>query len=184
MVISPKGDQLADDATVSRLPEDTRPLSLSNTDAKPFACAMRSAAGEHVSKWSLHIQRGFTRGRQLIDNVVEIERLAMGTSMSPTCRAAMLFFCIAAAFPSVLPGFSLGFPVLFSRIFLGFPWASLGFRGAGFLGVPRQDCGLEGDFIDLKGHSIACNVTYTEDGKPQASDVVLLVEMFSKYYKM
>jgi len=38
-----------------------------------------------------------------------------------------------------------------------------------------RDCLEDSGFIDLVGHSVACTVNYTTDGKPQASEVILTV---------
>ena len=62
MAILPKGERRGAEAIVLPLAEELLPPCLSNTDAKIFASAMKSAAEEHISKWSLHTQRGFTRG--------------------------------------------------------------------------------------------------------------------------
>ena len=92
-----KGDQPSDGAMVARLLKGIRPLSLINTDANIFARSLAVAAEGRIASWPFHIQRGFVRGRQLIDNIVGIETLAMNASMSPTNRVAMLFFGFAAA---------------------------------------------------------------------------------------
>lgn len=95
-----KGDDEQDADLVSRAPEDTRPLSLSNTDAKILAAAVKEACEEPVSSWACGVQRGFTRNKMLIDNVIEIEAHAMAASMASN-TSAMLFWDFAAAFPSV-----------------------------------------------------------------------------------
>ena len=65
----------------ARTPEDTRPLSMSNTDAKILAGAVRTAAEPTIAKWALGSQRGFLLARHFSDNVIEVETAAVIASM-------------------------------------------------------------------------------------------------------
>ena len=100
-----KGDDNTDDTIVSRAPEDTRPLSLSNSDAKLVASAFKVAAEGTVEHWACNSQRGFLKGRVLIDNVIAVETEGMVASMPPDSRAVMVMLDFAAAFPSVAHAF-------------------------------------------------------------------------------
>ena len=105
LAVLAKGSDDMDDTIVSRAPEDTRPLSLSNSDAKLVASAFKVAAEETVQNWACSSQRGFLKGRVLIDNVITVETEGMVASMPPDSRAVMLFLDFAAAFPSVAHAF-------------------------------------------------------------------------------
>ena len=96
-----KGEHPEDQVFVARAPEETRPLSLSNTDAKLFAMAIKTAASKRVESWASGTQRGFLTGRQMLDNALEVETTGMVASMNVDNRPAMLFFDFGAASPSV-----------------------------------------------------------------------------------
>jgi len=105
LALTAKGNQPNDAELVARAAIDTRPLSLSNTDAKLMASALKTAGEDAVSTWACSAQRGFTKGRVLPDNVIEIETAGMIASMNPENRAALLFLDFAAAFPLIAHAF-------------------------------------------------------------------------------
>ena len=77
MIFLPKGSHTEDNGLVARSPEDTRPLSLSNTDAKSMANAIRSAAQPSIAEWACKVQRGFLPNFFILDNVIGIGTEAM-----------------------------------------------------------------------------------------------------------
>ena len=52
---------------------DTRPPAGINTDAKVFAMALAARFNSMMSQWAIAAQRGFIRGRQMLQNVIDIE---------------------------------------------------------------------------------------------------------------
>ncbi len=96
-----KGDQDDDHLIMARQEEDTRPLSLSNNDAKNLASACNAPLAELLPRWAHDPQRGLIRGRQLLDNVVLMDAYARLLSMMGFSGSALLFTDFAAAFPSV-----------------------------------------------------------------------------------
>ena len=82
-------------------PECTRPLSMVITFNKLVANTIRIALERHASSRISFWQRGFLLGRQILDNVVELDHYAHIFSMVFRVPALMLFD-FKAAFPSVL----------------------------------------------------------------------------------
>ena len=80
---------------------DTRPLSLSNTDGKLFAFAIRDVLEGPVSAWAAKAQRGFIKERVMPANVLDIETRAMEAAADQNRRGALLLFDFGAAFPSI-----------------------------------------------------------------------------------
>ena len=96
LVLIAKGAH-ADDSgnSLFRAAEQTRPLSLSNTDVKIFECALRSVLEEALATWANAKQRGFVRGRVMLQNVLEVESRSLALAFSQYCSrtrpAAILF---------------------------------------------------------------------------------------------
>ena len=102
----PKDESNTDAAgTVIVNPETTRPLSGANTDAKLFACAMRAVLDGAVADWAHPSQRGFLRGRNMVQNVIDVERAGVIAGIQPNNRAATFLFDFKAAFPSLSRAF-------------------------------------------------------------------------------
>ena len=101
LVLIPKGDHTEDHQLVARAPGDTRPLSLSNSDSKVLANALRATIEEAINNWAIQVQRGFIKGRKMLQNVMEVETRAMELSTSMRNRAALIFLDFGAAFPSL-----------------------------------------------------------------------------------
>jgi hypothetical protein len=101
MVLLPKGSEDGDVDEVTRSPNNTRPLNLSNTDAKIIAGALNQPLGRIAEDKVTEQQRGFIKDRQLGDNRVEIEAYGILLSMMASTMPAMAFFDFRAAFPSV-----------------------------------------------------------------------------------
>ena len=95
--------------------EDTRPLALVNTDNRIIASAARVAWEPLLSKYISNAQQGFLKGRQMINNIIEVDYDSMTVSLK--CEKGMLvLFDFKAAFPSVAHSFlrtslsSIGLP--------------------------------------------------------------------------
>ena len=86
---------------VARSGEDTRPLSLSNTDGKLLACALNQTFSHMLPEWALYQQRGFIKSRAMIDNIIDMDAAARTAARQHAGRAALVFFDFAAAFPSI-----------------------------------------------------------------------------------
>ena len=77
-----------------------RPLSLGDTAAKIIAAALYRPLAALAQRTVGFHQRGFVRGRNLLDNVLEAESAAIGFSKLDS-SAALLAFDFRAAFPSI-----------------------------------------------------------------------------------
>ena len=100
-VFLPKGTDAADEMIIARKPGDTRPLSLSNTDAKSVSGALAIPFEELAVKWVSKEQRGFVRGRFMHDNIVDVEAQGVAFTSVKVPQVIMFFLDFAAAFPSV-----------------------------------------------------------------------------------
>ena len=99
-IFLPKGEDKDDGRGAVRTPENTRPLSASNTDEKLIAQAVNLPLATALPEVAVDWQRGFVKGRQLIDNVLILDtasRILMASGIAP----GILLFDFAAAFPSV-----------------------------------------------------------------------------------
>jgi hypothetical protein len=78
----------------------TRPLSLADTFNKLLANTLRIALERFAAPRIFFVRRGFLKGRQVLDNVVELDHFAHLFSMASR-KAAPILFDFRAAFPSV-----------------------------------------------------------------------------------
>ena len=116
LVLLAKGEHDQDGELVARPAEDTRPVSLANTDSKICELALDKPLAGALSSWACEEQRGFLGGRIIVDNVVELDtygRVVAATSARKRPGTTnilhdnhvniplMAFFDFAAAFPSV-----------------------------------------------------------------------------------
>jgi endonuclease/exonuclease/phosphatase family metal-dependent hydrolase len=101
MVFLPKGEQDGDEHGIARLPESTRPLSLSNAVAKVVASAMNASLSQMAARTVSSRQRGFVRGRHLLDNVLETEASAVHFARFFGDSSGIVLLDLAAAFPSL-----------------------------------------------------------------------------------
>ncbi|CAK0802619.1 unnamed protein product, partial [Prorocentrum cordatum] len=101
-VFLPKGSQPGDDILVRREADTTRPISLSNSDNKIISKALNCFLRDIVEITAHTQQRGFVRGRQIVDNLIEMEAhgLVWG-SVEGFDNAGDAMFDIASAFPSI-----------------------------------------------------------------------------------
>lgn len=81
-------------------PSGTRPLSVVNADSRILASALRRRISPLMEGWISGAQRGFIKGRYLLNNVVEIDWEAMKVSWKSS-RGAIILYDFQAAFPSV-----------------------------------------------------------------------------------
>ena len=103
----PKGTKDGDDDQATRAPEDTRPLNLKNKDNMSIAGVINKKFARPIAVCANKAQRGFVKGRQGLDNVVDVDTqarildfLANGTDVP-----AIVLYDYAAAFPSVAHAF-------------------------------------------------------------------------------
>jgi len=101
MIFLPKGDEENYHKEILRSAGNTRPLNLSNTDAKIIATALNQPMAEIAEQVVRKQLRGFIKGRQMADNIMEVEAFAIMCSMLASTIPAMAFFDFRAAFPSI-----------------------------------------------------------------------------------
>ena len=80
--------------------EDTRPLALVNVENRIIASAARLCWEPILAKFISKNQQGFLKGRQMLNNVIDIDYEAMTVSIKHD-KGALLFFDFKAAFPSI-----------------------------------------------------------------------------------
>jgi len=133
--------------------EDTRPLALVNTDNRILASAARLTWEPILSNYVSLMQQGFIKGRQMLNNVVDIDYEAMRVSLKCE-KGAVVFFDFKAAFPSVSHRFlmhslrSIGLPdhalafidVLYSHNNCIISHKGCQFEGFGMHSGVRQGC--------------------------------------------
>ena len=97
----PKGDEDYDAASQIREPSCTRPLNLSNTCNKiiahALACPLIRVAPDIIHK----IQKGGVRGRQMVDELYDIECKALKFMIARFPNSGLVGFDFRAAFPSL-----------------------------------------------------------------------------------
>jgi hypothetical protein len=71
MVFIPKGEVDGDHIAIARTPSATRPITLSNSAAKLIALAVNDGLSILAQRTVLDRQRGFVRGRNILDNIIE-----------------------------------------------------------------------------------------------------------------
>ena len=71
-------------------PEDTRPLSIVNTDSRILARAVRIRVEPVLNRWVSLDQRGFLRGRSMLANVLDVELFSRLAGYQ--CRRAIMIF--------------------------------------------------------------------------------------------
>ena len=112
LVLLAKGEHEEDDQIVARMADDTRPVSLANSDSKICESALNKPLARAVGTWAASEQRGFLQDRMMVDNVIEMDTygriISLYTEQHPGTktsndigRAVMAFFDFAMAFPSV-----------------------------------------------------------------------------------
>ena len=100
----PKGDNLTGELTTDRAPEDTRPLSLKNTDIKAIAGAANRMIKDAVAKRTHVSQQGFVVGRNFTKHIVRLDSEMRRAGIVPDAIINKPFFTsfdFSAAFPSL-----------------------------------------------------------------------------------
>jgi endonuclease/exonuclease/phosphatase family metal-dependent hydrolase len=97
----PKGDAPGDHVGISRTPEATRPIAMSNALAKLLAMAVNRSLAPVAQQTVLDRQRGFMRGRSITDNILETESMAIRFVKFYAGNSGIILFDFAAAFPSI-----------------------------------------------------------------------------------
>ena len=105
MVFLPKGEEPDDDDYVIRDPSSTRPLNLSNSDAKIATKLIDMPMSESAQVMVTPSQFGFVRGRRLHDAVLCLESWAMSYAVSAPASAGLILLDQKAAFPSIAHDF-------------------------------------------------------------------------------
>jgi len=102
-VLPPKSTKPTDQERVIRPADETRPLSLKNSDNKTVAGVVNNRFAGALFNWSDAAQRGFVRGRQGLMNIVDIDTYARIVTMlsAANCIPLLVLFDFATAFPSV-----------------------------------------------------------------------------------
>jgi hypothetical protein len=86
-------------------PENTRPLSIVNTDNRILAIAGQIRIERAAKTWVSDMQQGFIKGRSMAENMLKVDLavkkdMLNRTTAIPSCGAIVLFD-FKAAFPSV-----------------------------------------------------------------------------------
>ena len=100
----PKGNEVLDEVLISRDAADTRPLAMKNSDNKIVGSVLNDKLKPILSKQTCKLQRGFVPGRQLIENVLDLDTASRIHSIqsSPAMLPVIALWDFAAAFPSIL----------------------------------------------------------------------------------
>ena len=102
-VYPPKGKREEDHVDVVRKAAETRPLSLKNSDNKIICGTINWTVRSAISSRLCSIQRGFKRGAQLIENILDVDTSARisGLPAHQHLTPLLILFDFLAAFPSV-----------------------------------------------------------------------------------
>ena len=101
MVFTPKGEIHDEEMIISRHAKHTRPLTLSNTDAKIFALAINHRLAQLCVVSVVGNKWGFVNGCDISENIIEVEGAMLRASIVPQRSAAAILFDFATAFPSI-----------------------------------------------------------------------------------
>ncbi|CAK0891134.1 unnamed protein product, partial [Prorocentrum cordatum] len=105
-VFLPKGTEREDQYVITRQPSVTRPIALSNTDNKILSKMIGWYLAPIASVTVDHSQRGFVGGRQLAENIIELEAVMLRwVSICGEKEGGHAFFDVASAFPSLAHSF-------------------------------------------------------------------------------
>ena len=102
MLWIPKGWEEEDGNVIVRSAEDTRPLTLRNSDNKIISAAAGLPLGDAVAEKTNFVQQGFIRGRNFLSNVVDADAYARAAALcADGDRATLAAYDFGAAFPSL-----------------------------------------------------------------------------------
>ena len=103
MVFIPKGAHQEDASSFWRSPEDVRPITLSNSDAKILGSALNKALSDQCELGASDVQNGFVRTRQMSDNILKLECNMLRYGILQCVKSAgCVLLDVKAAFPSLL----------------------------------------------------------------------------------
>jgi len=129
--------------------EDTRPLALVNTDNRIIASAARITWEPILATYISNNQQGFLKGRQMLNNVIDIDYNAMKVSLISD-HGAIVLFDFKAAFPSMSHQFlrnslrALGLPdhtLSFVESLYDYNFCNLSYKGEVYEGF-SMECGV------------------------------------------
>ena len=164
MVFLPKGEHADDrEGSVSRKGGDTRPLNLSNTDAKIIALAFNKPLSSEAKRTVNSQQRGFVPDRYMNDNILELEAYGLLASLFGKPRPCFALWDFRAAFPSVehewiffvlvammLPGFVIhAIKQLYKHCKVVIVFAGMRKEGFNITAGIKQGCPLSGTLFAL-----------------------------------
>jgi hypothetical protein len=101
LIFLPKGEVDADSFHTARTPDTTRPLNLSNTVAKLVAAALNRSLSELAQRTVAERQRGFIRGRCIVDNIIEVDHFLCRAAQYYADTHGLILLDIKVAFPSL-----------------------------------------------------------------------------------
>jgi hypothetical protein len=101
LIFLPKGEVDADSFHTARTPDTTRPLNWSNTMAKLVAAAINCSLSALAARTVVGQQRGFVKGRCLVDNVIEVDDFLIRAAKYYRDKHGFVLLDIRAAFPSL-----------------------------------------------------------------------------------
>ena len=111
-IFIPKGDDPLDKEEITREADATRPLSLKNADNKSNAAVTNVTLRAVISTNMVDVQRGFMSGRELGQNIVDLDSAGRAFGMEGEVSfidplgahllPLLAFFDFAAAFPSLI----------------------------------------------------------------------------------
>jgi len=90
-----------EEVSVARRPSQLRPLSVSNTDRKIIASCVNYGLSAIARKTCIAAQRGGLSGRQLCDNIYDLETHALLCCRLSSVFPAIVLFDLQTAFPSI-----------------------------------------------------------------------------------
>ena len=102
LVMPPKGKEVGDaSGNIVRPPKKTRPISLSNTDAKHVA-SLAAIPLNHVAQQCVsQIQKGGISGRKFAQHIIDLEAKLIHYILTRNILAGIFGLDQEAAFPSV-----------------------------------------------------------------------------------
>ena len=101
MVFLPTGAEDSDNEEIERSADATRPLNLSNTDAKIITKLIERPLGQVAQAMVVRSQFGFVKHRRLQDAIITLESHALSYSMTAPATAGVLLLDQKTAFPSI-----------------------------------------------------------------------------------
>ena len=91
MLSAQKASSVAPSGVPAYREKETRPLSIVNTDNRSAASTLSLCVEPLFARWVSPMQRGFLRGRSMIENILDID-LAMRLASFLHIRSSLLLF--------------------------------------------------------------------------------------------